>query len=77
MTADLFDIVSSNSEIDHPLCEECTDTLLELMDQQLRLTEDELNDYSQFLKRYELFLARKRSQLILKGGGEIFELLKV
>ncbi|KAL1130119.1 hypothetical protein AAG570_013058 [Ranatra chinensis] len=53
VTADLFDIVSSNSEVDHPLCEECTDTLLELMDQQLKLTEDELNDYTQFLKRLE------------------------
>lgn len=52
MTADLFDIVSGNSEIDHPLCEECTDTMLDLMDHQLRLTEDEWNDYSKFLKRY-------------------------
>lgn len=39
--------------MDHPLCEECTDTLLDLMDQQLRLTEEELNDYSNFLRRIE------------------------
>uniref|UniRef100_A0A069DT97 Putative beclin-like protein n=1 Tax=Panstrongylus megistus TaxID=65343 RepID=A0A069DT97_9HEMI len=53
ITANLFDIVSSNSEIDHPLCEECTDTLIEMIDQQLKLTEDELHDYSQFLKKLQ------------------------
>lgn len=53
VTAGLFDIMSSNSYIDHPLCEECADTLLDLMDQQLRLTEEELNDYSNFLRKIE------------------------
>ncbi|XP_063231199.1 beclin-1-like protein isoform X1 [Bacillus rossius redtenbacheri] len=53
VTASLFDILSNNSDIDHPLCDECTDTLLSLMDQQLKLTEDDLNDYSMFLKRLE------------------------
>lgn len=33
VTTELFDIISSNSQVDHPLCEECTDTLLESMDQ--------------------------------------------
>ena len=51
LTADLFDILSNNSQVDHPLCEECTDALLDLMDQQLKHTEDEWNDYSEFLKR--------------------------
>ncbi|BES90962.1 Beclin 1 [Nesidiocoris tenuis] len=51
VTANLFDIVSSNSEIDHPLCEECTDVLVELMDQQLKLTEGEWRDYNQFLNK--------------------------
>lgn len=53
VTAGLFDLMSSNSYIDHPLCEECADSLLDLMDQQLRLTEDELNDYSSFLRKLE------------------------
>lgn len=52
--ASLFDIMSGSSEVDHPLCEECTDTLLNLMDQQLKLTEDEWNDYSEFLKKLEM-----------------------
>lgn len=51
VTADLLDLLSSNSDVDHPLCEECTDQLLELLDQQLHLTEDECNDYSKFLDR--------------------------
>jgi beclin 1 len=54
VTASLFDILSSSSQVDHPLCEECTDALLDLMDQQLKLTEDEWNDYNQFLKRLHL-----------------------
>jgi beclin 1 len=36
-TAELFDIISNNGDVDHPLCEECTDTLLETMDQQLQV----------------------------------------
>lgn len=51
--ADLFDYLSSNSEIDHPLCDECTDTLLELMDQQLKLAENEWNDYNNYLHKLE------------------------
>ena len=53
VTAGLFDIMSSNSYIDHPLCEECSESLLDLMDQQLKLTEEELNDYSNFLRKIE------------------------
>uniref|UniRef100_A0A0A9YDV6 Beclin-1-like protein n=2 Tax=Lygus hesperus TaxID=30085 RepID=A0A0A9YDV6_LYGHE len=51
VTARLFDIVSANSEIDHPLCEECADVLIDLMDQQLKLTGEESEDYSQFLRK--------------------------
>lgn len=51
--ADLFDYLSSNSEIDHPLCDECTDTLLELMDHQLKLAENEWNDYNNYLQKLE------------------------
>jgi beclin 1 len=52
-TAGLFDLLSSNSDVDHPLCEECCDCLLDSMDQQLKLTDEELNDYSNFLKKLE------------------------
>uniref|UniRef100_T1JKG5 Beclin-1 n=1 Tax=Strigamia maritima TaxID=126957 RepID=T1JKG5_STRMM len=47
--SELFDIVSEESEIDHPLCEECADALLDRMDQELKLKEDECKDYREFL----------------------------
>lgn len=50
---DLFDNLSSNSEIDHPLCDECADQLLDSMDNQLQIAEKELNDYSRYLKKLE------------------------
>jgi beclin len=52
--AEMFDTLSSNSDIDHPLCDECTDALLELLEQQLKLAENEWNDYNNYLKKLEL-----------------------
>lgn len=51
--ATLFDILSSSSSADHPLCDECTDSLLMIMDQQLRMTEGEWSDYNEYLKKLE------------------------
>lgn len=54
MTSQLFDIMSEQSDIDHPLCEECTNTLLDQLDHQLKVTTDELNDYSkEFVNKVE------------------------
>ncbi|XP_064598000.1 beclin-1-like [Liolophura sinensis] len=50
VTAYLFDVMSGQSHVDHPLCEECTDTLLDQLDNQLRITEDECRDYREFLE---------------------------
>ncbi|XP_015777887.1 PREDICTED: beclin-1-like [Acropora digitifera] len=43
--------MSGHSSIDHPLCEECTDTLLDQLDQQLKITDDELKDYNVFFNK--------------------------
>lgn len=51
--ATLFDTLSNNSDVDHPLCDECTDSLLQLMDHQLKLAEGEWKDYSDYLKKLE------------------------
>ncbi|XP_074627741.1 beclin-1-like [Acropora palmata] len=51
VTSRLFDIMSGHSSIDHPLCEECTDTLLDQLDQQLKITDDELKDYNVFFNK--------------------------
>ncbi|ESO97066.1 hypothetical protein LOTGIDRAFT_226844 [Lottia gigantea] len=53
VTAILFDIMSGQSEVDHPLCEECTDTLLDHLDNQLKITEDECRDYRDFLTQLD------------------------
>lgn len=46
--------MSAQSDIDHPLCEECTDTLLDQLDHQLKVTTEELNDYSkQFTEKLD------------------------
>ena len=59
--ADLYDLLSNNGggldgqagQIDHPLCEECTDSLLETMDQQLKCGEDEAQQYQSYLQRLD------------------------
>lgn len=47
----LFDLVSSTSDIDHPLCEDCSDSLLTLLEQQLNQAEEECQEYKQFLQK--------------------------
>ncbi|XP_015282259.1 PREDICTED: beclin-1 [Gekko japonicus] len=48
VTGDLFDIMSGQTDVDHPLCEECTDTLLDQLDTYQK-------EYSEF-KRQQLEL---------------------
>ena len=43
--------MSGQSEVDHPLCEECTDSLLNQLDEQLHIAEKELHDYKHFLEQ--------------------------
>jgi len=49
VTSELFDMLSNNSSVDHPLCEECTDTLLQSLEQQLELAEQDSQEYEEFL----------------------------
>ena len=44
-TAKLFDMLSDNSSVDHPLCEECTDTLLLRLEQLLEQAEQDSQQY--------------------------------
>lgn len=50
MFSELFDILSDQSDVDHPLCEECADFVIDQMDHQLRLLEDECRDYGDYLQ---------------------------
>lgn len=51
--AALFDTLSGNSNIDHPLCDECTDALVDLLSQETKLTEDDYRDYCKYLQKLE------------------------
>ncbi|XP_071792495.1 beclin-1-like [Asterias amurensis] len=53
VASQLFDIMSGHSDIDHPLCEECTDSLLDQLDQQLKITEDECKHYRESLEKLD------------------------
>lgn len=50
-TAALFDMLSDNSSVDHPLCEECTDTLLQRLEQQLEQAEQDSQQYQEYLTK--------------------------
>ena len=52
-TVELFDLISKNGEIDHPLCEECTDSMLETMDQELKLAEEEAQEYQAYMNKLD------------------------
>jgi len=39
--ATVFDIISGSTEIDHPLCEDCTDYLLQTLDKEVNDLEDQ------------------------------------
>ncbi|XP_052814984.1 beclin-1-like [Mya arenaria] len=61
----LFDIMSGQSTVDHPLCEECTDTLLNQLDEQLKVTEEECRDYRNFLDRLDTVHGEQDEQALL------------
>ncbi|XP_075399051.1 beclin-2-like [Tenrec ecaudatus] len=50
----ISDLLSGECELDEPLCELCTDRLLERLDRQLKTTEAETRDYKRFLEGKEL-----------------------
>ncbi|KAG2177086.1 hypothetical protein INT43_007742 [Umbelopsis isabellina] len=47
----LFDIMSAKSDIDHPMCQECTDILLDNLRRQLEDVSRERDCYIEFLKK--------------------------
>ena len=41
MIVRMFDYMSGNDELEHPLCEECTEALLEQLNKELQQYEEE------------------------------------
>lgn len=50
----LFDLVSQTSDVDHPLCEECTDLLLDKLDEELRNAATESRERKEFLDNFKM-----------------------
>uniref|UniRef100_A0A8C5AGA6 Beclin-1 n=1 Tax=Gadus morhua TaxID=8049 RepID=A0A8C5AGA6_GADMO len=76
VTSDLFDIMSGQTDVDHPLCEECTDTLLDHLDNQLNITENECQNYKQCLELLSELQVEEEESLLaelrqLKEGEEV------
>nr|CAG4646172.1 EOG090X048D [Macrothrix elegans] len=67
-SAQLFDLVSSTSDIDHPLCEECADALLHLLEQQLVQVEQECKEYKHYLTKIT-----KETEEEVVSGLEVME----
>jgi beclin 1 len=49
----LFEILSARSDIDHPICVECTDLLVEEMQKKLEITSRERDMYVNYLKQLQ------------------------
>lgn len=47
----VFDIMSSKSSVDHPICQECTDMLLECLEKQMNDVGRERDCYIDFMKK--------------------------
>lgn len=79
-TTRLFEIVSSRSDIDHPICVECTDMLLESLQQRLTGATKERDAYISFLRGLnasvptadELEAAEKSLKASLEAEKEAF-----
>lgn len=82
----LFDFLSEQAEIDHPLCEDCAETTLDMLGEELKAAEDECTSYKQYLDElevsstpsdseedYELTLKqlKEEEQLLLKKISDI------
>lgn len=58
-TSALFDMMSSNTNIDHPLCEECADQLVNQLDAHCKIVEKEHYDYTALISRLNNQLANE------------------
>lgn len=59
----LFTLLSSRSELDHPLCADCTGTLIENLERKLEETKRERDGYLAFERE-----VRKSRDAITAGG---------
>ena len=63
VSARLFDVLSAKSDIDHPICMECTDLLVEGLGKRLTNATRERDAYSEFLKKVSGEIPTKEEKL--------------
>ncbi|KAH0837276.1 hypothetical protein AYO21_09983 [Fonsecaea monophora] len=74
---DLFAILSSHSDIDHPMCQECTSIMLSQYTTRLGSANRERDAYAGFLKSTQNLSSEVRQPAETKGaGGTIYEQLE-
>ena len=76
-TARLFNLLSTRTEIDHPLCAECTQILLTNLQRQLDETKKERDGYIAFEKEVRKERERESQGLTKEDAGKKIEKLKL
>ncbi|XP_023019610.1 beclin-1-like Atg6 [Leptinotarsa decemlineata] len=49
--AELFETLSGQSDIDHPLCDSCADSLTDILESQLKAAQEDYRDYNAYLRK--------------------------
>lgn len=70
-TLETFEILSGQKDVDHPLCVDCTDSLLMQLDAQLTLTESDSETYRSYLEREMLVRDEEKEALQVKLQAEL------
>ncbi|KIL62573.1 hypothetical protein M378DRAFT_81116 [Amanita muscaria Koide BX008] len=77
LTARLFNLLSSRTDIDHPLCAECTQTLLTTLQRQLEEAKKERDGYLAYEKEYKRERERETQGLSKEEAEKRIEKLKL
>eukprot|EP00053_Salpingoeca_punica_P015808 m.146343 g.146343 ORF g.146343 m.146343 type:complete len:434 (-) comp16806_c0_seq2:1945-3246(-) len=64
LTMHLFDTLSEHGAVDHPLCEDCTDALMQALDMKVAEAETKCRTYSDFLSKHSI---DAKSELALRN----------
>ncbi|GBL95326.1 hypothetical protein AVEN_37768-1, partial [Araneus ventricosus] len=54
LNIELLGLMSGSPKVDHPLCQDCANNILDNVDQEFKADEDDIEEYRQFLLRLEM-----------------------
>ncbi|CAG0914487.1 unnamed protein product [Notodromas monacha] len=73
MTAELMDLMSSTSSVDHPVCQDCCESLLSTLENELEKVESDLRDYNVLRNKLRLEEKNRHSTV---GRAEMNDMIK-